>query len=96
MEESRSEVSLFIPEQRYFAEVIRLPADVKNYCLKETFKEIKNVNNYKTFLMENPEKGYTVTPCMDFYKANIQYDGSIDKLKLRTLVRGDLQKKEMI
>ena len=43
--------------------------------------------------MDEPEKGDPETPYMDVYKANIQYDGSLDKLKLRTLVRGDLQNK---
>ena len=32
---------------------------------------------------------------MDVYKAKIQSDGSLDKLKLRIVVRGDLQNKEM-
>ena len=40
--------------------------------------------------------GEPVTPCMDVYKANIQSDGSIDKLKLRIVVRGDLQNKDLI
>ena len=33
---------------------------------------------------------------MDVYKAKIQSDGSLDKLKLRIVVRGDLQNKEMV
>ena len=33
---------------------------------------------------------------MDMYKGEIQSDGSLDKLKLRILVRGDLQNKEMV
>ena len=33
---------------------------------------------------------------MDVYKEKIQYDGSLNKLKLRILVRGDLQNKEMV
>ena len=33
---------------------------------------------------------------MDLYKAKIQSDGSLDKLKLRIVVRGDLQNKEMV
>ena len=41
-------------------------------------------------------KVYPVTPCMDIYKENIQYGGSIYNLKLRISVRGDLQNKEMI
>ena len=33
---------------------------------------------------------------MDVYKAKIQSDGSLDKLKLRTVVRGDLHNKELV
>ena len=33
---------------------------------------------------------------MDVYKAKIQSDGSIDKLKLRIVVRGDLQNREIV
>ena len=33
---------------------------------------------------------------MDLYKAKIQSDGSLDKLNLRLLVRGDLQNKDLI
>ena len=46
--------------------------------------------------MEDPRKGQTVTQCMSVYKANIQYDGSLDRLKLRTVVRGYLKNKDMI
>ena len=33
---------------------------------------------------------------MNVYKDKIQSDGSLDKLKLRIVVRGDLQNKEMV
>ena len=33
---------------------------------------------------------------MDVYKAKNQYDGSLDKLKLRIVVRGDMKNKEMV
>ena len=33
---------------------------------------------------------------MDVYKTKIQSDGSLDKLKLRIVVIGDLQNKEMV
>ena len=33
---------------------------------------------------------------MDVYKAKIQSDGSLDKLKSRIVVRGDLHNKEMV
>ena len=33
---------------------------------------------------------------MDFYKANIQSDGSLDKLKSKIVVGGDMQNKDLI
>ena len=64
--------------------------------MKATIKEIKNLINNQTFMIEYPKDGEPVTPCMDVYKAKIQSYGSLDKLKLRIVVRGDLQNKEMI
>ena len=89
--ESGSEVSHFIPEPRNFAEVTKFSNDINKPWLNATQKEIKNLINYQTFLVQDSGKGETVTPCMDVYKAKIQSDGSLDKLKLRILVRGDLQ-----
>ena len=43
--------------------------------------------------MDEPEKGYPVTPCMDVYNANIQSYGSLENLKLIIVVRGDLHNK---
>ena len=96
MEESGSEVSQLIPEPRKFAEVKKLTDDIKKPWLEATLKEIKNLINNQTFLVEDPEKDEPVTTCMDVCKSRIQYDGSLDKLKLRTLVRVDLQNKELV
>ena len=88
--ESGSEVSYFIPEPRNFAEVTRLSEDIKKLWLKATLKDIKNLINNQTFLVQDTEKGDTVTPCMDVYKEKNQYDGSPDKLKLIIVVIVDL------
>ena len=66
------------------------------HWLKATLKEINNLINNQTFIIEDPKDGEPVTPCMDVYKARIQSDGSLDKLKLRIVVRGDFQNKEMV
>ena len=73
----------------------RFSEDINKPWLKEFPKEIKNLINNQTFLVQDLEKGETVNPCMDVNKAKIHYDGSIDKLKLRIAVRGDLQNKEL-
>ena len=64
--------------------------------LKATQKEIKNIINNQTSLVEYQDKVEPVTSCMDVYKAKVQPDGSLDKLKLRIVVRGDLQNKEFV
>ena len=56
-------------------------------------KDIKNLIDTNTFLVQEPEKGGPVTPCMDVYEAKIQSDGSLDILKLRIVVKGDIKNK---
>ena len=53
-------------------------------------------NQQPYFLVDDTEKEEPVTPFMDFYKSKIQYDGSLDKLKLIILVIGDLQNRYLI
>ena len=96
LRESGSEVSHFIPEPRNFAEVIKLSDNIRKPWIKATIKKIKNLLNNQTFLIEDQKVGEPVTPCMDVNTSKIQYDGSLDKLKLRIVVRGDLQNKEMV
>ena len=93
MGESGSDVSHFNPEPIIFAEVTKISDDINKHWLKATLKEIKNPINNQTYRVEDPNKGEPVTPCMDVYKAKIQYDGSLDNLKLRIVVRRDLQNK---
>ena len=93
MGEYGSEVSHSIPEPRNFAEVTKFSYDIKKTWLKAPQKKIKNLINNQTFLVEDLKKGEPVTPCMDVYKAKIQSDGSLEKLKLRIEVIGDLQNK---
>ena len=94
--ESGSEISHFIPEPRNFSDVIKLSYDINKPWLKANLKEINNLINDQTFLVEDPEKDRPVNPCIDVYKAKIQSDGSLNKLKLRIVVRGFLQNKELV
>ena len=94
--ESGSKVSHFIPEPRNFAEITKWSDDIKKPLLKATQKQIKNIINNQTFLVEDPKKGEPGTPCMDVYKANIQSNGNLDKLKLRIVVRGNLHNNELV
>ena len=74
----------------------KLSDHIKKPWLKATLKDINNLINNQTFLVENLEKDEPVTPCMDVYKSKKQSDGSLYKLKLRIVVRGDLHDKELV
>ena len=74
----------------------KLSENIKKPWLKATLKDIKNLINNKTLIIEDQNEDKPVTLCMYVYKAKIQSDGSLDKLKLRIVVRGDLQNKEMV
>ena len=94
--ESGSEISHFIPEPRNFYEVTKLSDDIQKPWLKATQNEIKNLITNQNFIVEYPKKGEPITPCMGVYKEKIQSDGILDKLKLRIVVRLDMQNKELV
>ena len=60
-----------ITEPNNIAEVIRLPEGVKKARLKSTLKKHQKLINISNFLMDDPENGYPVTPCMNILKAKI-------------------------
>ena len=74
----------------------KLLDNIKKPWLKATLKEINNLINNQNLLIEDQNEGEPVTPCMDVYKANIQSNESLDKLKLRIVVRGYFHNKEMV
>ena len=90
-----SEASYFIPEPINFAEVTILSGDIRKPWLKATLKEIHNLINNKT-LLDEPKKRDHVTPCMYVYKSKIQYDVSLNTLKLIIVVIGYLHNKNLI
>ena len=63
---------------------------------KTTLEDIKDLTDNENVLVQYPEKGEPVTLFMDVYKAKIQSDESLDKLKLRIVVIGDLQNKKLV
>ena len=64
----------------------KLSDKIKKPLQRETLKEIKNLINNQTSLIEDKNEGEPVTTCMDVYTEKIQSDGSLDKLNLRMMV----------
>ena len=53
LREYGSEVSHFISEPRNFSEVTKLSENIKKPWIKATLKEIKNLINNQTFIIED-------------------------------------------
>ena len=68
MDEFGSEVSYFIPDPRNFSDVTRLLYEINKPWIKANQKDINNLINNWNFLVQDPEKGEPVTPCMDVLK----------------------------
>ena len=96
MGKSGSYIYYFVPEPINFVEVTILSADIRKPWLKANVKQINNLIKNKTLLLDEPEKGEPKTSCMDVYKSKIQYYGSLDELKVISVVRGYLHIKDLI
>lgn len=85
-------VSLFLPEPQSFKAILSLPQELRDLWLAAMRSEIENLINNDTFEIIQPNKGEQVLPTKPVQKAKSKSDGSLEKLKCRIVVRGDLQK----
>ena len=63
---------------------------------KGNLKEYQILVNNQTIIVEDQNKCKAVTSCINVYKIKIPSDGSLDKLKLRIVGRGDMHNKELV
>jgi len=68
---------------------------VRQEWLKAMKKEIKTLVNSGTFAIDTLKAGEISTPVMETFKVKVRSDGSLDKLKMQLVVRGDLQDKNI-
>jgi hypothetical protein len=68
---------------------------VREEWLKSVRKELKTLVDSGTFQEDTMHAGETSTPVMEIFKVKVKSDGSLDKLKTRMVVRGDLQNKNI-
>jgi hypothetical protein len=68
---------------------------VRREWLKSVKKELKALIDAKTFAKDTMNPGEKSTPVREIFKVKIQSNSSLDKLKTRIVVRGDLQDKSI-
>ena len=90
--EPGSDPAMFTPEPRTIKDIFSLPADIKNAWIWAVKAELKNLIENGTFILENPGPDDQVIPTQVVFKAKIAANGSLDKLKCRMVVRGDMMK----
>jgi hypothetical protein len=85
------------PAPKTLREILKMPdGPVKAAWLQSVRKEFKTLVNNNTFILDSPGKGETVTPIMETCRVKILSNGTLDKLKTRIVVRGDLQFKTLL
>jgi hypothetical protein len=84
------------PAPATIRDIVKMPNRVvKEEWLKSVRKELKTLVDSGTFQEDTPHSGKTSTPVMEIFKVKVKSDGSLDKLKTRLVVRGDLQDKNI-
>jgi transposase InsO family protein len=91
-----SNIHSWEPAPRTIRDILKMPdVPVKREWLKAVRKELKALVDSRTFIKDTLNPGETSTPVMEIFKVKIQSDGTLDKLKMRMVVRGDLQAKDI-
>jgi hypothetical protein len=76
--------------------IVKMPhGTVREEWLKSVRKELKTLVNSGTFQEDTLHEGETSTPVMETFKVKVKSDRSLDKLKIRLVVRGALQDKNI-
>jgi hypothetical protein len=69
---------------------------IRDAWLKAYYKELKVLVSSGTFSIEPMLEGEVAVPTMETNRVKLQSDGTLDKLKNRIVVRGDLQNKQSL
>jgi hypothetical protein len=85
-----SDVHAWEPTPCTIREILQMTdAPVKCEWLKSEKRELMALVDAKTFIKDNLNPGETSTPVIEIVKVKIQSDGTLDKLKMRIVMRGD-------
>ena len=84
------------PAPKSIRDVLKMTDEVVHQeWLKAIKKEIKMLVDSGTFVADTLKTGEISTPVMETFKDKVKSDGSLDKLKMRLVVQGDLQDKNI-
>jgi len=96
LQPNTGDVTSWEPAPKTIRDILKMKdGTVKQEWLKAIKKELKTLIDSGTFAREKLQNGEISTPVMETFKVKMKSDGSLDKLKCRLVVQGDLQDKNI-
>ena len=82
----------FLPAPEHWKQILKLPEKVKQAWIRAFCKELKLlIVEKKCFKIAKPREDEPIIPVTAKSRTKIKSDGTVDKLKIRICLRGDLQ-----
>jgi hypothetical protein len=81
---------MFTPEPATLQAMLKLPPEPRTAWLEAFRKELKTLIEKNTFDNTAKYRGEKVLPVKAIQRTKIKSDGTVDKLKVRIAIRGDL------
>jgi Reverse transcriptase (RNA-dependent DNA polymerase) len=83
---------MFLPAPNNWMDIIKLPPHLQKFWAASLLKELKEVIKKGTFISDTPTSEDPIIPVTAKFRVKLTTDGTIDKLKSRIALRGDLMR----
>jgi uncharacterized protein (DUF2342 family) len=94
---SSTDAQSWEPAPKSILDITKLPEGlVRKEWLNSVKKEFKTLVDSGTFVFDEMKDGDTSTPTMEIFKVNMKSNGSLDKLKMRLVMHGDIQNGQLL
>ena len=87
---SRMDPAPFLPAPDKWQQVLKLPTNVRKAWTKSFIKELKEILKKDTVRRDQPNPGDPIIPVTAKFRVKLNPDGTIEKLKTRIALRGDM------
>jgi hypothetical protein len=82
--------NLFLPAPNTWKEIMKLPPHIMKFWKESLLKELKELIKKGTFIHETPKPDDPIIPVTAKFRVKLTQDGTVEKLKSRIALRGDL------
>lgn len=87
---------IFLPAPDNWKQILKLPSIIQKHWANALLIEIKELIKKGTFASGKPNNDDPIIPVTSKYRVKLSPDGSIEKLKARIALRGDLMRDNVV